>query len=120
MIGEIISEFSVPIRVRRTNVATTYVNGLAQVTTDVDTFGLECGISVQPLTGKQREVVPEGFRDRNLIKLYTQYELLGIDVVGKVRADRITYNDEDYVVHSVENWHADGAYWKVIAIKEND
>lgn len=120
MIGEIISEFSVPITVRRTNVATTYVNGLAQVTTNVDTFDLEQGVSVQPLTGKQREVVPEGFRDRNLIKLYTQTELRGIDVAGKVRADRITYSDEDYVVYSIENWDPNGCYWKVIAIKEND
>jgi hypothetical protein len=64
--------------------------------------------------------VPEGFRDHKLIKLYSRCELRGIDVAGKVRADRIEYEDEEYVVYSVENWDPNGHFWKVIAIKEND
>jgi hypothetical protein len=119
MIGHIIDEFNTPITVRRTNAETVYVNGIAQVATDVDEFLLQ-GVSVQPLTGQERVLLPELIRDQNLIKLYTQCPLQSVDVEGKLRADRIDYEDHEYVVQNVQNWGPNGCYYKVIAIKEND
>ena len=118
VIGRIISYFNTPITVRRTSEATTFVNGLAQVA-DVDTFHLN-GVNVQPLTGRERELLPELIRDHELKKLYTRCPLLSADVEGKVRADRIDYRDQEYVVQSVEDWDPNGGYYKVIIIKEND
>ncbi len=119
MIGRIISYFNTPITVRRTTEATTFVNGLAQLVTSIDTFHLN-GVSVQPLTGRERELLPEGIRDRELKKIYSRCPLLSIDVQGKVHADRIDDYGQEYVVQSVENWDRIGGYYKVIIIKEND
>ena len=118
-IGFIINTFNTPIEVTRTNQATTYVDGIAQVVTDKDTFCLN-GVSVQPMTGAEREVLPELIRDRQLIKMYTRCRLQSVDVEGKVRADRVDYEGQEYVVQNVENWGPNGAYYKVICIKEND
>ena len=119
MIGAIIDRFNTPVTVRRTNESTTYTNGLAEVVTDVDTFRLD-HVSVQPVTGRERQLLPEGIRDRAIIKLYTRCPLLSVDVEGKVRADRIDYEDQEYVVQNVENWEPNGGFYKVLAIKEND
>lgn len=118
MIGQIINAFNTPITVRRTSDATTFTDGLASVA-DVDTFTLD-GVAVQPLTGSERQSLPELIRDRALIKLYTRCPLLGVDVEGKVRADRLDYRGQEYVVQTVQDWGPHGGYYKVIAIKEND
>jgi len=118
VIGRIISHFKTPITVRRTNEPASFVNGIATVA-DVETFQLT-HVNVQPLTGRERQLMPELIRDRALIKLYTRCPLLSIDIEGKVRADRIDYRGQEYVVQTVEDWDPNGAYYKVIAIKEND
>ena len=118
MIGQIISAFNTPITVRRTNEATTFTDGLAEVI-EADAFSVQ-GVSVQPLTGTERQSLPELIRDRALIKLYTRCPLLSVDVEGKVRADRIDYRGHEYVVQSVQDWGPNGGYYKVVAIKEND
>ena len=118
VIGRIIEHFNTPITVRRATDATEFTNGLADVV-EVDTFSLS-GINVQPLTGRERELLPEGIRDKGLIKLYTQCPLLSVDVEGKVKADRLDYRDQEYVVQTVEDWCPNGGYYKVLAIKVND
>ncbi len=119
MIADSISCFATPITVRRTNAATTFVNGRSQPPTDVDTFLLE-NVSVQPMLARERVVLPELIRDREILKLYTPCSLQSVNVEGKVRADRIDYNSQEYVVQSVEDWSAHGGFFKVIAVKEND
>ena len=119
MIGYIINTFNTPIQVTRTNSETVYVDGIAQVNTDTDTFCLN-GVSVQPMTGKEREVLPQLIRDRSLIKVYSRCRLHSVDVEGEVLADRVDYEDEEYVVQTVENWGPNGSYYKAVCIKEND
>lgn len=119
MIEGIIDCFQTPITVRRTNEATTFVNGLAQVVTDVDEFCIQ-NISVQPMLARERQVLPELIRDRELLKAYSPCTLQSVDVEGKVRADRVDYNSQEYVVQSVEDWSDHGGFFKVILIKEND
>lgn len=119
MIADIIQEFATPFTVRRTNEATTFVDGLAQVTTDVDEFEV-CDGSVQPLKAQERMLMPELIRDRGMLKIYTKTAVRSVDVEGKKRADRITYGDQAYVVQSVEDWDAHGDYYKIVAVKEDD
>ncbi len=119
MIEEIISEFATPITVRRTNQATVFVNGLQQVETDVDTFCIQ-NVSVQPMQARERQVLPSGIRDRELLKAYTPCTLRSVNVEGKVKADRVDYNGQEYVVQSVEDWQGHGGYFKCVFIKEND
>ena len=118
MIGAIIGRVSVPFDVTRTNEATTFVAGLAQIPDDVDTF--EARGSVQQMSGRERLVLPELIRDRETLKIYTQCELRPVDVAGETRADRIDYEGDRYVVHSVKNWEAVGGFYRAIIVKEND
>lgn len=122
MIGRIISHFSTPLTVRRTYDTVTFVNGIAQPHTDVNEFCLR-NVCVQPVIGRERELLPELIRDREVIKIYNytkECKLRCVDIEGKEQADRLDYEDEEYVVQSVEDWHLHGAYYKVLAVKEND
>lgn len=119
MISGAIDAFNTPITVRRTNTATVFVDGLSQVQTDVDEFCIN-RCSVQPMSARERRLLPSGISDKELLKLYTPCTLKSVDVEGKVKADRIDYNGQEYVVQSVEDWQAHGGFFKVVAIKEND
>lgn len=120
MIAETIEGFNPePLTVKRVNDSTTFVNGLAQVVTDVVEFNIDRA-SVQPMLAKERLLLPEMIRDRELLKIYTECELKSVDVEGKKRADRLTYKSQEYVVQSVEDWNSHGNFYKVIAVKEND
>ena len=119
MIAEAIDCFATPITVRRTNQATVFVNGLSVVQTDVDEFCVDV-VSVQPMVGRERLVLPELIRDRELLKMYSPCNLQSVNVEGKVRADRLDYKGQQYVVQSVEDWFDHGGYYKVVAVKEND
>lgn len=119
MIEQAIDCFTQSVTVRRVNQATSFVDGLAQVVTDVDEFCVDHA-SVQPMKANERMVMPEGIRDSAMIKIYTDCRLLCVDIEGKKRADRLDWKGEEYVVQSCEDWVADGGYYKIVAIKEND
>ena len=119
MIGDIISQFQTPITVHRVEASTVFVEGLAEVVEDVTEFCL-ANVSVQPLIARERELLPELIRDREVIKMYTVCPLRSVDVEGKKRADRIDWQDQEYVIQSVEDWTQHGGYYKVTAVKEDD
>jgi hypothetical protein len=119
MVGDIIPEFATPITVRRPVGAVTFVDGIEQPASDPLVFCISC-CSVQPVTGREREVLPELIRDREVSKTYTQYRLRSVDVEGKTLADRVDWQDEEYVVQSVEDWYLHGRYYKVLLVKEDD
>lgn len=118
-VSPVIDFFATPVQVRRVNEDTTYIDGLAQVTTSVFEFELQ-GVSVQPMLATERQLLPEGIRDRGMLKAFTRCPLLGVDVEGNRRADRIDYRGEQYVVHSVEDWRAQGGFYKVVLLREDD
>lgn len=119
MIASAIDAFDTPLTVTRSTVATEFVDGIAQPVTQTDEFELT-GCSVQPMSARERMLLPELIRDRELLKVYTKCPLQSVDVQGKVLADRITYLEQQYVVQSVENWEPHGDFCKVILVKEND
>lgn len=119
MISSCIDAFPSPLTVTRTTETTTFVNGVAQAVTEVDEFEV-IPISVQPMAARERLLLPELIRDREALKAYTRCALYGVDVPGKVRADRITFKEENWVIHSVEDWSTHGGFWKVVLVKEND
>ena len=118
-VAEAIECFETPLTVRRTNSTTTFVDGIAQTNTNVDTFCLE-GANMQSMNARERQVLPELIRDRETRKIYTTCELRSVEVEGKLRADRIEWNRQRYIVQSIEDWTDDGGYYKVIVVKEDD
>lgn len=119
MISSAIDAYPSPLTVRRATVAVVYVDGIATPTTTWDEYEI-IPISVQPMGMRERELLPELIRDREVLKCYTRCELRTVDVPNKIVADRVEYKDEHYVVHGVEDWSTHGQYWKALLVKEND
>lgn len=119
MISNVIDAWVTPITVTRVLASTQFVDGIAQPVTQTDVFTVnDC--SVQPLTEKERVVLPELIRDRSTMKVYTKTELRTVDVAGKELADRVSYLGESWIVQTVQDWVAHGQYYKAILVKEND
>lgn len=60
--------------------------------------------SVQPLTDRQREVLPEGLRQSVTRRMWTRSEVLTADQLTGRLADRITINNEEFDVVRVSHW----------------
>lgn len=75
-------------------------------------------MSVQPVTGDERLLLPEGVRTREVVKAYCRTLLRTDNAPSGHQADRIEYKDEFYEVFNVEDWSDHGDYYKVMAVKE--
>ena len=60
--------------------------------------------SVQPLTGKEMELLPEGRRESQSYKLYSATKLLTVKTAPKDNADLVTYDGRNFEVLIVEDW----------------
>ena len=77
--------------------------------------------AVQPMTGRERESLPEGWRQRRLVKVYTNERLLVSDDKREQRADLLFFDDEEYEVLESEQHRGVGLdYFKTIAARRND
>ena len=119
MISAAIDAFATTIEVSRATLATEFVDGIAQPVTTYDDFELT-GCSMQPMTARERMLLPELIRDRETMKVYTKCQLRSVDVEGKILADRVTYREQTYVVQSVQDWVPHGEFYKAILVKENN
>lgn len=63
--------------------------------------------SIQPLTGKERELLPEGERTKEVIRIYTKYGLRQAMEQQNVKGDRVTYKGRAYEVRRVDTWDFD-------------
>ena len=59
---------------------------------------------VQPATAREREVLPEGERDRETLVIYTRTALRTGDEAEGTAADAIDVNGVRYTVSAVEAW----------------
>lgn len=118
-LGPCIDDISSKYTVTRVSAATTFVKGrpVAPTTTTLEIRGV-----YQPMSGRERMLVPENIRDRELAKFYVSDSNLleTVDVVGKERADRIAIGSFNYVVHSEFDWVAMGGYKKYVLVKLNE
>lgn len=58
--------------------------------------------SFQPISGEEREALPEGVRSSAQWKVYTKTELQTADQFNKTPADEIAFNGDRHVVVQVE------------------
>ena len=71
----------------------------SDVTSSFNTIG-----SVQPMTAKDMETLPEGRRDRGGFKLFTKDLLLNTDIPNTLKSDRVTIEGSLYEVIQSQNW----------------
>jgi hypothetical protein len=88
---------------RRRFAASTYTAGRAVPGTSADTVFLG---SVQPMRGKDRQVLPEGIRQRDGRKVYTDRGTLRVDdqLTGDA-ADQVLFDGFAYVVVHIDSDH---------------
>lgn len=112
----ILPRFNVaPLTVRRKPVGT-FVKG-RYVPSGAETVFTIANCSLQPMDPEELELLPEGFRTKQVVKIYSPEELHTGDAEAGQEADRIEYRGETFEVHSVEDWDDHGAYWKAVAVK---
>lgn len=113
--GDTIKNFTVPggVTIRRGSAGTS-VKGRFTAGSTSDTTGVVA--SVQPITGKELERLPEGIRSHRPAKLYTETQILQVDVGAGTPPDQIIWDSETWEVHNVE-LHTWGSYYKAIIIK---
>jgi hypothetical protein len=95
--------------------APTYVKGRLQPTAVSTTFTITA--SVQPLTGQDMSLLPEGSRADNTKILFTTTR---INTVGSAEPDVVSIESEDYEVFSVETWIGFGdTYYRTLVRKRD-
>lgn len=102
---------------RRRRSASRGADGRTVITTESTT---SIRASVQPITGRQREALPEGIRQRVSKKLYTKAELRSADQATGVPADQIVYGGETFEVVQVHRWPALLAHFEADLVRVTD
>jgi len=60
--------------------------------------------SVQPASGKEKLTLPEGVREKNVLRLYTSTLLKSVSEKNNTRADIITIDGDEFEVIRVLPW----------------
>jgi len=78
--------------------------------------------SVQPLSDRQREVLPEGLRQSVTRRMWTRSEVFTADQITGRLADRITINGESFDVVRVFHWPSLLSHYEadLVRVKEQD
>ena len=87
----------------------TYTGGRLDVGT---TTTFQATLSVQPLTGKDLQKLPEGSRIRGGVTVFSTVELQ-----AGSEPDQIEIDGDNYEVHHVETWGTLGNFWRALALK---
>lgn len=76
--------------------------------------------SLQPLSDRDTQVLPELYRTRQTYKLYSDAVLLTEREFGMKRADRVVLYGESYVVFSTNRWDGTSIpYKRYVLVKED-
>ena len=75
--------------------------------------------SVQPLSGSEIQMLPEGRRNMEAINIFTELRMFVSDEKNNRKASLIEYDGKNYEVHKVDNWAigTDIPHYEIIAIK---
>lgn len=114
-----LDRFKQPYTYRRLSVAPA-VKGRAQNTAYGDPVAFYA--SIQALRGLELQILPEGQRDKQNVRVYTETPLQVIDPTKNQKGDLIQYEGRDYEVQRREDWKPTSFnYFKFIAqLKEAD
>lgn len=72
--------------------------------------------SIQPMSGRERLLLPEGDRSREFVHIWTSSPLQLGDIEKKTRGDSFDWNGKTYFVEKVERW---GNHYRSTASLEN-
>ena len=106
------SQFRTTFTVKR-KTAGAYVNGKF---TGETTSDISIQASVQPLRGEEVQLLPEGRRNSQAVKIYTSTQLNAI-ASGR-NPDRLVYMGSEFEILTVEPWQSNViSHYKCIGVK---
>jgi hypothetical protein len=74
--------------------------------------------SLQPLEGRQVDVLPELLREREVKVFLTPTKLVtGTEPGGDWEADRVVVEGEEWEVHGVKDWATLGGYYEALVVR---
>ncbi len=76
--------------------------------------------SVQPLSGRELERLPEGERQKHSVKVYTETELRTSDQAADTLADLLVINSGTFKVLRVDRWSAVIPHYEAYAVREDE
>jgi hypothetical protein len=88
-----------------------------QVVGELEESSIPVLCSIQPMTQKELQLLPEGMRARGRVKIYTQTEMHTVERSECNVPDRVRYRDVEYLVEMVDTWLDQADYYKVIAVR---
>lgn len=73
---------------------------------------------MQRMRPEEMQMLPEGYRSRKSYRIYSESALRALDETTGFAADKVTIDDEAYVIISVEEWRYVMGHYKAIAVRD--
>lgn len=109
-----IDRVSVSVEVTRTLPATLDHGRVSDSVTE-DVFTIRA--SIQPTGTKDLQLLPEGMRNEDVVKVFTKTELFSVQRAESRVPDRFEYRGVNYQVELVDDWADLGNYFRVLAVR---
>lgn len=95
-----------------------FIDGRYERPTGADTEFPASG-SIQVMTPRELQILPEATRQRETRKLYTECELQagGVSASEGKEPDHIVYQGTEYEVQNVADWQRQANYFKYLLVK---
>ena len=94
----------------------TFSNGRYTPAGSETTFAVT-NASVQAMGGRELMLLPEGYRTRQAVKVYSPVEIRAADAEAGLEADRFDYLGEQFEVVTCESWADHGGFFKITAVQ---
>lgn len=73
--------------------------------------------NIQPMGGKEAQLLPEGDRTKDGIVAYASSEIVPVGRSAANRGDTLVWKGTRYECVLVEEWDTIGDYWRAVAVK---
>ena len=113
-LGPAVLECSEPIVVTR-HLPSVVVKGRVQGRPVEKTFTVDA--SVQPMTQKELQRLPEGQRARGAVTVFSVTELKTVETSETRIPDRFALNGVNYQILSVDDWFSTAGFFKYVATR---
>lgn len=74
-------------------------------------------VVITPASFKQIEHLPEGLRTRQVLQVFADGDLRTANEPAGTQADTFTLGGKTFEVQSIEDWSANGGFWRALAVK---
>jgi hypothetical protein len=78
---------------------------------------VKCMASIQPLTSRELEYLPEGLRNKGAVRVFSDMLLLTIDSSEHRLADRFYDNGALWEVYKADDWGSVAGYYASTAVR---